>query len=162
MVQESNSPLIDPNIIAGKSVIAQEAKTKKQTPDKGGFIWGVGRRKSSVARVRIKPGKGSIVINEKEFKEYFSLIKDQEAVLAPMNACDVNGKFDVFINVQGGGTTGQAGAALLGIARALSNYDEVYLRPLRDAGHLTRDGRMKERKKPGQKAARRRFQFSKR
>jgi len=87
---------------------------------------------------------------------------DRKAVLAPLKTVDVEKSFDVFVNVKGGGTTGQAGATLLGIARALKNYDENYIQPLRDGGHLTRDSRMVERKKPGQRGARKRFQFSKR
>ena len=161
---EANSPLIDPSIAqkVGAADVAPKTKTKKQTPDKGGFIWGVGRRKSSVARVRIKPGKGELKINDKALNEYFPLKQDQDSVVSPLQACEVKDRFDVYINVKGGGTTGQAGASLLGIARALSNFDESFMKALRDAGHLTRDGRMKERKKPGQRGARRKFQFSKR
>ena len=83
-------------------------------------------------------------------------------ILAPLAAVEAEKSFDVFVNVRGGGTSGQAGATLLGIARALKNYDENYIQPLRDGGHLTRDSRMVERKKPGQRGARRKFQFSKR
>ncbi len=129
---------------------------------KGGYWWGTGRRKSSVARVRIKPGDGKMVVNKKELKDYFVREQDRKAVLAPLVTVDAQKTFDVFINVKGGGTTGQAGASLLGIARALKKYDENYLQALRDGGHLTRDPRMVERKKPGQRGARRRFQFSKR
>ena len=129
---------------------------------KGGYWWGTGRRKSSVARVRIKPGDGKLLVNKRELKDYFTREQDRKAVLAPLKAVDAEKSFDVFINVKGGGTTGQAGASLLGIARALKNYDEHFVHALRDNGHLTRDPRMVERKKPGQKGARRRFQFSKR
>ena len=139
---------------------AQSAK--KVGPDKGGFYWGTGRRKSSVARVRIKPGSGKIVINKKELDEYFRRQQDQMAVVAALKAVDAEKSFDMFINVKGGGTTGQAGACLLGVARALKKYDEGMLPALRDGGHLTRDPRMVERKKPGQRGARRKFQFSKR
>ena len=138
------------------------AQPAKKGPDKGGFYWGTGRRKSSVARVRIKPGSGKIVINKKGLGEYFKRQQDQNAVVAPLKAIDGEKSFDVFINVKGGGTTGQAGASLLGIARALRNYDEGLVHVLREGGHLTRDPRMVERKKPGQRGARRRFQFSKR
>ena len=137
-------------------------KPAKKGPDKGGFYWGTGRRKSSVARVRIKPGDGKLLINKRELGNYFTREQDKKSVLAPLKAVDAEKSFDVFINVRGGGTTGQAGASLLGIARALKNYDENYIQPLRDGGYLTRDGRMVERKKPGQRGARRRFQFSKR
>jgi len=129
---------------------------------KGGYWWGTGRRKSSVARVRIKPGSGKFVVNKKELDDYFKREQDRSAIMAPLKAVKAEKLFDVFINVKGGGTTGQSGAALLGIARALKKYDDSYLPMLRDGGHLTRDPRMVERKKPGQSGARRRFQFSKR
>ena len=163
------APLIDPNIVAVKSesapVVSPAPTTKvkdRKVPDKGGFIWGTGRRKRSVARVRIKPGEGKLLINKKEAKDYFTQLQDQYAIVAPLKATNTEGSFDIFVNVKGGGPTGQAGATLLGIARALGNYDESLLKPLRDGGYLTRDGRMVERKKPGQKGARKRFQFSKR
>ena len=129
---------------------------------KGGFWWGTGRRKSSVARVRIKPGDGKLKVNKKELKEYFVREQDRKAVLSPLVSVGAQKSFDIFINVKGGGTTGQAGASLLGIARALRKYDASLVQALRDGGHLTRDPRMVERKKPGQRGARRRFQFSKR
>jgi len=142
--------------------IQPKAPPKPQTESKGGYWWGTGRRKSSVARVRIKPGNGKLVVNKKELSDYFKRAQDQNAVMAPLKAVQAEKFFDVFINVKGGGTTGQSGASLLGIARALKNYDDSYVQTLRDGGHLTRDPRMVERKKPGQRGARRRFQFSKR
>jgi small subunit ribosomal protein S9 len=149
--------------------VADEAPESrpKPTPNpasepKGGYWWGTGRRKSAVARVRIKPGSGKLMVNKKQLDDYFKRAQDRKAVIAPLKAVDVEKAFDVFINVRGGGTTGQAGASLLGIARALKKYDDNYLPALRDGGHLTRDPRMVERKKPGQRGARRRFQFSKR
>ena len=142
------------------------AKPKKSSgpasAPKSGFWWGTGRRKSSVARVRIKPGDGKLLVNKRELKDYFVREQDRKAVLAPLNSVGAAKSFDVFINVKGGGTTGQAGASLLGIARALRKYDASFVQALRDGGHLTRDPRMVERKKPGQRGARRRFQFSKR
>ena len=129
---------------------------------KGGYWWGTGRRKSAVARVRIKPGDGKLLINKKELGDYFNREQDRKAVLAPLKVVEGEKSFDIFINVKGGGTTGQAGASVLGIARALKKYDENYIQVLRDSGHLTRDSRMVERKKPGQRGARRKFQFSKR
>jgi small subunit ribosomal protein S9 len=140
----------------------KERLSGSSTGPKGGFWWGTGRRKSSVARVRIKAGKGKLLVNKKELKDYFVREQDRKAVLAPLVTVDAEKSFDIFINVKGGGTTGQAGASLLGIARALKKYDENYMQALRDSGHLTRDPRMVERKKPGQRGARRRFQFSKR
>ncbi len=145
-----------------RSVTPATETAKKKWPDKGGFYWGTGRRKSSVARVRLKPGEGKIIVNKKDMNDFFVLKQDQIAVMAPLKAIDGEKKFDVHINVKGGGTTGQAGASLLGIARALKEYDENLLQTLRDGGYLTRDSRMVERKKPGQCGARRSFQFSKR
>jgi small subunit ribosomal protein S9 len=149
-----------------KPVINVSSKTKKAPAPTGkpksSYWWGTGRRKSSVARVRIKPGNGKFLVNKKQLNDYFVREQDRKAVMAPLAAVDAEKLFDVFINVKGGGTTGQAGASLLGIARALKNYDEHYVQTLRDGGHLTRDPRMVERKKPGQRGARRRFQFSKR
>lgn len=141
-------------------------KTDKAAVAKGepkyGYWWGTGRRKSSVARVRIKPGTGKLQINKKELDDYFKRLQDRIAVKGPLKAVEGERSFDVFINVSGGGTTGQTGAAVLGIARALKNYNDSYTQPLREGGYLTRDPRMVERKKYGQSGARRRFQFSKR
>ena len=160
---QNESPLIDPNVVSTPAATPAPAVTAKPaTPDKGGFIWGTGRRKSSVARVRIKPGKGQFKINNREVHEYFSQEKDCNAVYAPLKATDTVTGLDVFVNVNGGGTTGQAGATMLGIARALKNYDPNLMKALRDGGYLTRDSRMVERKKPGKPGARRSFQFSKR
>jgi small subunit ribosomal protein S9 len=150
------SPLIDPNLLAGKVANAAPAAPKS------GFWWGVGRRKTSVARVRIKPGKGEFIINQKKLADYFSLQKDRNSVNAPLRAINGNDGFDVFVNVHGGGITGQAGAVMLGIARALKNYNPAFLKELREGGYLTRDSRAVERKKYGRSGARRRFQFSKR
>ena len=144
-------------------VAKEEPKAiKKKGPDKGGFYWGTGRRKSSVARVRLKAGDGKLMINKRELNVFFPLEQDQKAVLAALKAVGAEKTLDVYVNVRGGGTTGQAGATMLGIARALKTYDEGLLPALRDGGYLTRDSRMVERKKPGQRGARRRFQFSKR
>jgi small subunit ribosomal protein S9 len=129
---------------------------------KYGYWWGTGRRKTSVARVRIRPGTGKLLVNKRELDDYFKRDQDRKAVMSPLRIVQGEKLFDVFINVNGGGITGQAGAALLGLARALRNYDENYVPALRDNGQLTRDPRMVERKKPGQAGARRRFQFSKR
>ncbi len=133
-----------------------------KSKEKYGFWWGTGRRKTSVARVRIRPGTGVLMINKRELNDFFKREQDRNAVVSPLKSVHAEKAFDVFVNVNGGGTTGQAGAALLGIARALKAYDENYVQALRDGGHLTRDPRMVERKKPGQAGARRRFQFSKR
>jgi len=138
------------------------AKPVKSGTDKATYYWGTGRRKSSVARVRIKTGAGKLLVNKRNLDNYFKREQDRNTVLSPLKAVNAEKSFDVFINVNGGGTTGQAGASQLGIARALKNYDGTYLQALRDGGHLTRDSRMVERKKPGQSGARKRYQFSKR
>ena len=121
-----------------------------------------GRRKTSVARVRLLPGSGKIVVNGRPFENYFLLDTLRMTAAAPLTKTETAAKFDVVINVSGGGPTGQAGAVRLGIARALLIYD-IKLRPVLKAdGFLSRDARMKERKKYGQPGARKRFQFSKR
>jgi small subunit ribosomal protein S9 len=144
-----------------ETTVKTEAPATKG-PDKSGYYWGTGRRKTSVARVRIKPGDGKVVINKKQLVEYFKTEQDRSVVLSPLQMAKVEKSLDVFVNVNGGGTTGQAGATVLGIARALKIYDPGLAQALRDGGFLTRDPRMVERKKPGQSGARKRFQFSKR
>jgi small subunit ribosomal protein S9 len=158
----NNKPAINIGANAAVQEPQPSGQPAKKGPDKGGFYWGTGRRKSSVARVRIKPGEGKLLINKKQLTDYFTREQDRQIVLAPLLAVEGLKSFDVFVNVQGGGSSGQSGATRLGVARALRNYDENYLQQLRDGGHLTRDSRMVERKKPGQRGARRRFQFSKR
>ena len=123
---------------------------------------GTGRRKKSIARVYLTPGKGNIVINKRSIDEYFGLETLKVIVRQPLAATDTADKFDILVNVKGGGYTGQAGAIRHGIARALLEADADYRPTLKAAGFLTRDPRMKERKKPGLKAARRAPQFSKR
>ncbi|MBR5152089.1 MAG: 30S ribosomal protein S9 [Clostridia bacterium] len=124
--------------------------------------YGTGRRKKSVARVRLVPGTGEITINKRSIDEYFGLETLKVVVRQPLELTKTLGKFDVLVNVQGGGFTGQAGAIRHGIARALLEVDEEYRALLKAEGYLTRDPRMKERKKYGLKAARRAPQFSKR
>ncbi len=126
------------------------------------FIWGTGRRKTAVARVRIRPGEGKFVINKRELDAYFLLDKDRQAVRTPLTVTDTAKSLDVYVNVGGGGITGQAGAVLLGLARALAKYNPEFYSKLKEHNLLTRDPRKVERKKPGQPGARRRFQFSKR
>jgi small subunit ribosomal protein S9 len=137
---------------------------------------GTGRRKTSVARVRLTEGSGKISINGRELDDYFTEVKDRNSVNGPLNLCELKNKLDLVVKVHGGGFTGQAGAICQGIARALkemyglstpaeSGDGEVVnnmAKQLRDSGYLTRDGRMKERKKYGRKGARKSFQFSKR
>ena len=123
---------------------------------------GTGRRKKSVARVRLLPGTGNITVNKRDLEDFFGLETLKMIVRAPLELTDTLGKFDVLVNVYGGGYTGQAGAIRHGISRALLDVDGGYRAILKKAGFLTRDPRMKERKKYGLKAARRAPQFSKR
>ena len=123
---------------------------------------GTGRRKSSVARVRVRPGEGKIMVNKRPLDDYFVRLQDRNSVVAPLEQTGARGEVDVIIRVHGGGITGQADACKLGIARALKKYNVELEDALRDSGLLTRDGRMKERKKPGLRGARRASQFSKR
>lgn len=124
--------------------------------------YGTGRRKESVARVRVIPGNGNIIINKRDINDYFGRAVLRNLVRQPLVLTDTEGKYDVIVNVHGGGTTGQAGAIRHGISRALITIDEDLRGPLKKAGFLTRDPRMKERKKYGLKGARRAPQFSKR
>jgi small subunit ribosomal protein S9 len=149
-----------------------DTKTKKT------YYLGTGRRKTSVARVRLCEGSGQIAINGRGLDEYFTEVKDRNAVTGPLEVVEMRGRLDVFVKVQGGGITGQAGAICQGVARALKQMfglttaqqegtDGADLvgsmaKKLRDSHFLTRDGRMKERKKYGRKGARKSFQFSKR
>ena len=126
------------------------------------YFYGTGRRKKSVARVRLYPGTGVVTINGREISDYFGLDTMKLIVNQPFGVTDTVGKFDVVVNVNGGGFSGQAGAIRHGVARALLSVDENYKPLLKKAGFLTRDPRMKERKKYGLKGARRAPQFSKR
>jgi small subunit ribosomal protein S9 len=123
---------------------------------------GTGRRKTSVARIILRPGKGNITVNGREFDQYFTAESARAVVRQPLLATETADKFDVLILTNGGGFTGQAGAARLGIARALTEFNSELRGKLKDLGFLTRDPRAHERKKYGQKGARKRFQFSKR
>ena len=125
-------------------------------------FYGTGRRKKSIARVYLVPGTGKITINKRDIDEYFGLETLKVIVRQPLALTETEGKFDVIVNVRGGGYTGQAGAIRHGLSRALLEADNVYRPALKAAGFLTRDPRMKERKKYGLKAARRAPQFSKR
>ncbi len=126
------------------------------------YFYGTGRRKKSVARVRLYPGTGVVTVNGRDVSDYFGLETLKYIVNQPFGVTDTVGKFDVVVNVQGGGFSGQAGAIRHGVARALLSADETYKPLLKKAGFLTRDPRMKERKKYGLKGARRAPQFSKR
>ena len=156
-----------------------EAATAKKK-----FYLGTGRRKTAVARVRIAEGTGKIAINRRDLEHFFTEDKDRNAVLGPLLLTEMRNRLDVFVRVNGGGYSGQAGAICQGVARALKEMfgkfttepgasvtteavagevtESAFTKKLRDSGYLTRDGRMKERKKYGRKGARKSFQFSKR
>jgi small subunit ribosomal protein S9 len=124
--------------------------------------YGTGRRKTSTARVFMRPGTGTIKVNHKTFETYFFNEVQRMIIRQPLQLSETLDKFDILINVQGGGPTGQAGAVRHGISRALVEFNPEFRPALKKAGFLRRDPRMKERKKPGQPGARKRFQFSKR
>lgn len=139
-------------------VKAVQAGVENQT----NVVWGTGRRKTSVARVRLVEGDGDVTINKCLLNDFFPRTLDQATVVAPLKVTNTLSKYKVFVNVDGGGTTGQAGAISLGIARALVKTDGKHMDVLREHGLLTRDSRMKERKKYGRKGARKSFQWTKR
>lgn len=131
-------------------------------PPKKEYVWATGRRKTAVARVRLSKGTGIITINRRPVEKYFLTEQDRNIALEPLYSTKNNGRFDFFITCDGGGMTGQAGAVRLGIARALKSVDPTTEPKLRQDGLLTRDPRMKERKKYGLRGARRGVQYSKR
>ena len=145
-----------------ESTTAATLPQTDQPKVKRNYTWGIGRRKTAVARVRIAPGSGKIEINGRELNDYLTAERDRKAIFGPLEVTNTGGKLDIFVRADGGGLTGQAGAIVMGLGRALARYDNALEVPLRNAGFLTRDSRMKERKKYGQRGARRRFQFSKR
>ena len=178
-VQPTTLALGDPNPVAPEAEApAPRPLAEPARRDAGGFVWGTGRRKTAVARVRVRPtkndaggedksGGGEFVISSskaknKSIEDFFSEPQHRIACRRPLETTGMTGKLDVYVNVQGGGITGQAEAVLLGVARALKGYDPTLEQALRDADLLTRDARKVERKKYGQRGARRRFQFSKR
>jgi small subunit ribosomal protein S9 len=125
-------------------------------------FYATGRRKTSVARVWIRPGAGRIVVNRRAFEDYFPRETLRMIIAQPLEVTSTVGQFDIFVTVGGGGPTGQAGAVRHGLSRALAKFDEKFRIPLKKAGLLTRDPRMRERKKYGQPGARQKFQYSKR
>jgi len=141
---------------------ATQAKPIEPSKAPGQVLWATGRRKEAVARVRLIPGTGTILVNHQPYDRYFPREMLRLAVRQPLLLTHQLGKVDVLVNVEGGGLTGQAGAVRLGIARALTELDPALRGTLRGAGLLTRDPRMKERKKYGRKGARKRFQWTKR
>ena len=138
------------------------AETPSVAPATGAVWLATGRRKEAIARVRLLPGEGTIVVNERSYEDYFPREAWRLTIRSPLLATHQLGKYNVLVNVAGGGLSGQAGAVRLGIARALTQLDPANRTVLRGAGFLTRDPRMKERKKYGRKGARARFQWTKR
>jgi len=159
-----------PELTLGSGVPAESEEDEVVKPepvirgklDKHGVAMGTGRRKTAVARVRLKAGTGSLTINGQALDEYLRVERDRQMVEAPLKATEMFGKVDVWVRVNGGGTTGQTGAIVLGIARALEGYNNQFHETLSAGRFLTRDSRMVERKKFGFKKARKSFQFSKR
>lgn len=141
---------------------AAPAPAPKKTGPASGDVWATGRRKSSVARVRIRRGDGKFQVNKRKHTDYFPILQDQMKCEEALVLVAAKEKVDVIVSVGGGGPTGQSGAICMGLARALGKFDSAYTEPLRVSGLLTRDSRMKERKKYGRRGARRGFQFSKR
>jgi small subunit ribosomal protein S9 len=150
----------DTPVLEAPAPVARAHRIKKD-PINGDAL-GTGRRKTSVARVRIRAGSGKITINDRELTDFFPNLQDQNNVTSGLDLVGKRNQVDVIIQVHGGGPTGQSGACKMGIARALVSYDTASFPPLRENGHLTRDSRMKERKKYGLHGARRGTQFSKR
>ena len=138
------------------------ATATKNTPKDGHWWWGTGRRKAAVARVRIRPGNGVFNVNKKDLTDFFSELRDHQDIVRVLEKTNTKGSLDVFVKTNGGGYTGQAGAIILGLGRALAKFDPSLDGVLRANGYLSRDPRRVERKKPGQPGARKRFQFSKR
>jgi small subunit ribosomal protein S9 len=157
-----------PELTLGSGAPAEEAPKTHAAPtmrgriDRFGVAMGTGRRKTAVARVRIRRGTGKMTINNRPLEDYFRVERNRAVVQGPLEATEMVGHVDIWVRAQGGGTTGQVGAIVLGIARALQAMEPSLHVRLSEGGFLTRDGRMVERKKYGRKKARRSFQFSKR
>jgi small subunit ribosomal protein S9 len=162
---ETPSPELTLGSGAPAEATSEEPKTAPKVRgriDRFGAAMGTGRRKTAVARVRMQRGNGNLTINDRKLEDYFRVERNRALVEGPLLATDYLGKVDIWVRTQGGGTTGQVGAIVLGIARALQAMDPSLHPKLSEGGYLTRDGRMVERKKYGRKKARRSFQFSKR
>ena len=161
---ENDTTTIEEVTTEEQEVVAETktATAPKSTPEDGHWWWGTGRRKASVARVRIRPGDGTFNVNTKDLTEYFSELRDHQDIMRVLEKTNTKGSIDIFVKTNGGGYTGQAGAIILGLGRALCKFDPALESCLRSEGYLTRDPRKVERKKPGQPGARKRFQFSKR
>lgn len=168
-MEETTSTAVPGELTFAQEAAAPAAVVEPQAPvirrgklDRFGVAMGTGRRKTAVARVRLKPGNGAFEVNGRPMEEFFCIERDRTSVQAPLRAAEKLGAVDVWVRVNGGGTTGQAGAIVLGIARALEALNPTLHSLLAEGGYLTRDSRMVERKKYGHKKSRRSFQFSKR
>lgn len=163
---ETTPPAPEPAPPAPEAPASAEAPIPVPLPTATGggktYIWGTGRRKRAVARVRIRPGSGKILVNKRDLDEYFKRDRDRNTSRSPLETANAIKSYDVWVNVKGGGTTGQADAVKLGLARALVKAMPEAEHALREKGLLTRDARIVERKKYGRKGARKSFQFSKR
>jgi len=164
-VTEQPSPVTEatpelPAIVAETPAPAAELKAKPAPA--GPYYWGTGRRKTAVARVRVKSGSGAFTVNDRKLDDFFCIERDRASIRRPLEVTETAKQYDVFVNVKGGGLTGQTGAVVLGLARALVAANPDYEPKLREFNLLTRDARKVERKKYGRAGARKRFQFSKR
>jgi len=158
----TDAPTIATTVTLGSTAPAVEPAPRRTLTKQNPYYWGTGRRKSAVARVRIKPGTGKFVVNGRDVDKFFCVEKDQQAVRTPLTVTEAGSSFDVFVNVRGGGISGQSGAVVLGLARALVQADAGVEGKLKAQDLLTRDSRKVERKKYGRSGARKRYQFSKR
>ena len=161
MADQINS-LEELNAVAGEEAVVEVAAPREPVRDELGRSYATGKRKDAVARVWIKPGSGKVIVNGKDQDKYFARPVLQLILRQPFQVAGVEGEFDVYATVKGGGLTGQAGAVKHGISKALQLYEPSLRAPLKAAGFLTRDSRVVERKKYGKAKARRSFQFSKR
>jgi small subunit ribosomal protein S9 len=160
---ELNQEVAEPSQPEVPAATATASTTRRRSRTKQGhYIWATGRRKSAIAQVRLTPGKGDIVVNDKPFREFFPSQRYQQTVEAPLAAVNSLDKYHITVKVKGGGVSGQAGAACLGIARVLSKENELFKPVLRKEKLLTRDARVVERKKYGLRGARRAPQYTKR
>ena len=159
---KAGAPAAEPAKVEPPAPVEEPSLTAPPLPEGVKYIFGTGRRKKAVARVRIRPGTGAFLVNKKEMGKFFQEVRDQQAALTPLKVAHMVKSYDVWANVNGGGRTGQSCAIRMGLARALVRAAPDLEAALRAERLLTRDSRMKERKKYGQKGARKRFQYSKR
>jgi small subunit ribosomal protein S9 len=161
---EESQVTVTPEVVTEEPTVEVVTKPKVAPLVLGAkeYAWGMGRRKTSVARVRLRAGSGVMLVNGKPLDDYFPVLSQRVHIMGPLEAAGAEQRYDIFANIRGGGPTGQSGALRLGIARALVKVEPEQDEVLRGGGFLTRDARMVERKKYGQRKARRKFQFSKR